>query len=115
MKEKNKKLVEFIKTHKKAIIAATGAVVTGGVMFVLARRNAKLEGLGDLPIPELETGKILMLWREWANKKNRVKCINVIGNELTVADMGRFGAELGKIEGIEPTNHVDFVITILQK
>lgn len=114
MKEKNNKLVEFIKTHKKAVIAA-GAVMAGGVMFILARRNAKLEGLGDLPIPELETGKILMLWREWADKKNRVKCVNAVGHELTVADMGRFGAELTKIEGIEPTNPVDFVITILQK
>ena len=98
-----------------AVITAIGAVVAGGVTLALMRRNAKLEGLGNIPIPELEIGEILMLWKERCKAEGYPKCVNAIGHEVTVADLGALGEELTKIEGVTPTSPAEFVLTILMK
>lgn len=110
------KLEEFIETHEFEIGVAAGVVAcVAGVAVTCVAGKCMTRGIKDLPVPEMEIGKITMLWDEWWNKNAREKCANAIVTDLTIADLGRFGNELTKIEGVKLDSPVQLVVTALMK
>ena len=100
-----KNIREFIKTHKKEIAIAAIATVIGSVAFAITRKTPKFakETIKsvttkvmptDIPKPELEFGTLTDLWVDDFG-------VNVIVNDITVADLGKFGEQLTKIDGVE--------------
>lgn len=116
MDKKNVK--EFVKTHKKEI--AIAAATVGGVLaFAIIRKAPKFSKdavkidttqVMDtyLPKPELEFGTLTELWKdEWG--------INAIVNDITIADLGKFGEQLTKIDGVENDTVVTAMMGFLEK
>ena len=107
-----KKVKEFVKTHKKEIALTALAVIGGTVVFAITKKKPKIRSttvngvfneITDLAKPELGFGTITELWKEG-------DYTNAIVNDITVADLGRFGDELCKIEGIKPETIVTSVM-----
>lgn len=100
------KVVEFAKTRKKELVIAAGTVTlaVGFILYAIMRKKLPV----DLPIPELNVGKINELWRE--TQGNGEQYINAIVDELTVADLGRFGEEMMKVDGIDLDTTVSAII-----
>ena len=108
MKEiKENKVVEFIKTHKKGIAITAGLTVAG---IAVARSMSKVV---DLPKPELSVGTMQELWTE--KQSNGEVYINAIVENLTAADLGRFGEEMMKVDGIGPDTVASLIIGFKQK
>lgn len=110
-----KNVREFIKTHKKEIAIAAIATVVGSVAFVITRKTPKFakETIKsvttkvmptDIPKPELEFGTLTDLWVD------DLGVINAIVNDITVADLGKFGEQLTKIDGVENNTVVTAVM-----
>ena len=114
-----KNVRKFIKTHKKEIAIAAIATVIGSVAFVITRKTPKfaketIKSVAtqvmptDVPKPELEFGTLTDLWKdEWG--------INAIVNDITIADLGKFGEQLTKIDGVENDTVVTAMMGFLEK
>lgn len=100
-----KNIRKFIKTHKKEIAIAAVATVVGSVAFVITRKTPKfaketIKSVAtqvmptDIPKPELEFGTLTDLWVDDFG-------VNAIVNDITIADLGKFGEQLTKIDGVE--------------
>lgn len=107
---------EFVKTHKKEIALTALAVVGGAVVFAITRKNPKIatqavEKVSEnqwkwLDAPELSIGTITDL-------STNGQWTDAIVNDITVADLGRFGEELCKIEGVKPNTIVSSVMSFI--
>ena len=65
----------------------------------------------DLEIPELDIGTITELWKE-----GNEDVIRMISEDLTVADLGRFGEELAEtFENVTSESAVSAVISVSTK
>jgi hypothetical protein len=117
MNKKQNKVVEFVKEHKKEVaIGVTGAaaIVCGIVYFAVNKKtyvpvkfSGVLETLAsrDIPIDDWSVGTLTDCWREsgW---------INAIAKDFTVADAGKLGDELLKIDGVTMDTAMQVVLSV---
>lgn len=116
------KLLKFMKSHKKEIIAA-GLMTIGAVtLFVITKRKVDVpkfepasalfvnkpdnwRAIEDKNIEALDwkLGKVTDLWPEggWTN---------MIVKNVTPADLGKFGEEALKIDGVNSDTVIDTLI-----
>ena len=109
---KNNKVVNFVKNNKKQIAIGAGVLVGGITLFAFGKRMMpagckvipKIES-NDIKIDDWNLGKLDMCWQEgpW---------INAIVNNLTVADTGKLGEQLLKIDGVTTDTIVDMVLAV---
>ena len=119
MEGKQNKLVKFVKDHKKGIlIGAASAVTAIGGIILCAIANKKSEPISlvefsgvfstpsanDIDVADWSVGTLTDCWREggW---------VNLIAKDFTVADAGKFGEELMKIEGVTADTALQTVIS----
>lgn len=111
-----KEMLEFAKNHKKELAAAGIALVGGAVVFAITKQKpvdldkaAKvLYPVVDIEAPQLEVGTITELWQEG-------EWLNSIVNDIKVADCGKFGEELTKIENVTPDTTISAVMTFINE
>lgn len=117
MDKKNVK--EFVKTHKKEIAIAAAATVGGVLAFAITRKTPKFSKETiksvttqvmptDILKPELDFGTLTDLWVDDYG-------VNAIVNDITVADLGKFGEQLTKIDGVENDTVVTAMMGFLEK
>lgn len=112
-----KKVVEFVKTHKKKIaLGAIGAVAAiGGIVLVAMGKKQSMDTINfsgvfstpnakDIQVADWGCGKLDECWREngW---------INAIVSDFTVADAGKLGENLLKVEGVTPDTALQTVLS----
>lgn len=112
------KVKEFAKRNKKWIFLGTAVVaVVGGVtVYAITKKKPKFtcwmsDGTPEWRLAEDErikaldwsVGTMTDLWDEGGY-------INGIVNKVTLEDLGKFGEELKKIEGVVSESGVDMVI-----
>jgi hypothetical protein len=117
MKGKMNKALQFIKDHKAGIIAGgiTAAAAVGGIVLVAIGKKksgviTEFSGVfstpsaRDIPVADWSVGTLDECWREsgW---------INLIARGFTVADAGKFGEELLKIEGVTADTELQTVMS----
>lgn len=106
METKNK-VIEFVKTHKKTIAlgAITAVTAIGGIVLIAMGKKKSSETIvnfsgvfstpaaRDIEVADWSVGTLIDCWREsgW---------INLIAKDFTVADTGKLGEELLKIDGV---------------
>ena len=112
-----KKVKEFVNTHKKEI-ALTAVTANDGVMvYAITKKKPKPDsvkhcsgrypwGVKVLNKPEMTLGTLTELWEEDGY-------INAIVNDFTVADLGRLGEELCKIDSVTPDTTVTALMGFL--
>ena len=113
--EKKNKVLEFVKTHKKAIAVGAITAVSGIMLFMIGKKkpmstihfsgvfstpNAK-----DIQVANWGCGTLEECWREggW---------INAIVTDFTVADAGKLGEELLKIDGVTADTTLQTVLSV---
>ena len=107
---KENKILAWVNNHKKGLAISVGCAVGGLIAIAITRGSSSVR---DLPIPELEIGKITELWKE---VKNGEEIICTIADDLTVADLGRFGEELAKkVDGITFESTVSAIMGFARK
>lgn len=100
--DKKIKVVEFVKTHKKKLLIGAAAIAGGVALSMIGKKNripAYFSGVvstpnaKDIPVADWGAGTLTSCWREggW---------INAIVTDLTVADAGKLGEELLKVDGV---------------
>ena len=113
-----KEIVKWLKAHKKELAIIAGTLVIGCVAFAIVRNGTatkfiKIWSQGfaqNPPIPEMGIGgEIKQLWNESANGK---PVVTAIVNNVAVADLGRFGEVLTKIEGVSADAMTDIIISV---
>ena len=108
-----KKVKEFVKKHKKAIALSAIAGVSGGVIFAITKKKPKIDKVvekvvdkwTDVDSSVIEMGKI-----EQCDTNG--KWIDVVVNDINVSDLGKFGEELTKLEGVESETGVSAIISL---
>lgn len=119
MKEKMQKVKTFVKEHKEQITIGAGAVVIGGIMFMVTKKKPKLKTMEavdviqkfntELEHPELDFGTITDFWLEGGYK-------NAIIHDLTIADLGALGEQfVEKVDGITKDTEVSLVMGLTEK
>lgn len=122
LKEKFERDKEFVVEHKKEIAIVALTAVGGAVVWKVVKSVPSIETPVDkiivgaaestvteyLPRPDLAVGVVDDLWVDQWGK-------NLILNEFTVADMGKIGEELLKIDGITKETEVTAVLGLLDK
>lgn len=117
MEKKQNKIVEFIKNHKKEIALGAITTVTAvcGITFIAKSKKSyvpvKFSGVietpaaRDIPIADWSVGTLTDCWHEggW---------INAIAKDFTVADAGKLGEELLKIDGVNIDTAMQVVLAI---
>lgn len=117
MDKKQNNVAEFVKNHKKEVaIGVTGAaaLICGIVYFATSKKSytpVKFSGVfetlasRDIPIDDWSVGTLTDCWREsgW---------INAIANDFTVADAGKLGEELLKIDGVTIDTAMQVVLSV---
>lgn len=114
---KEKKVVEYVKTHKKEIALAVAGTVVGVVLFAITRKVA------STPVKAVETvvndykeidpnviniGTITDLWEDEYG-------YDMIVNDVTIKDLGNFGQELMKLEGVTEETEITAMMGVLSK
>ena len=117
MENKQNKIVEFVKDHKKDILVGAITTVTavcGIALFVMGKKKSLIpvEFTGviqtpnakDIHVADWNVGTLTDCWREggW---------INLIAKDFTVADAGKLGEELLKIDGVTADTVLQTVMT----
>ena len=114
--DKNK-IKEFANAHKKeiALTLTVTAAVGGALVYAITKKKPKLNPdavkcvfnrIEDLNKPEMNLGTLTELWKEDG-------IINAIVNDFTIADLGRLGEELCKIESVRPDTTVTALMGFL--
>lgn len=107
-----KKVKEFVNTHKKEIALTAVTVIGGALVYAITKKKLTLNPdtvkcvfnrVEDLNKPEMNLGTITELWKEG-------DYVNAIVNDFTVADIGRLGEELCKIDGVTPETTVTALV-----
>lgn len=116
MKEKLSKVKTFVNDHKKELIVGagvTGTVLIGSIVYMITKQKPKIADISsvvtkieDLEKPELDFGRLDELWREDS-------VVNLIVNDITVADLGAFGEQLKKINGVADDTTVTALMGLL--
>lgn len=111
------KIKEFVKTHKKEIAIAAVMTVGGAVVFAVTRKTASapvkaveavVKEYKDIDPSIIGIGTINDLYEdEWGYE--------MIANDITVKDLGNFGQELMKLEGVTEETEISSIIGILSK
>lgn len=122
IKEKAKKAWQFVKKHKDAFIVAGATLLGGTIMLTVGSKVIKstptTEALPSLdvdpnwaitPCKESEAigwnmGVMTDLW-------NQGGCPTAIINEVTIGEMGKFGEECTKIDGVTSDTVTSVVIS----
>lgn len=111
-----KKVLNFVKNHKKTIVylavVTAGVAVGGSIVHKIAKKKAdffyEVKGL-DIP-SDWEVGRLDTLWKpETAN--NRVGIAGTI-DHLKLEDLGKFGEEAMKIDGVAEDMDVSLIFGI---
>jgi hypothetical protein len=115
--EMKNKVVEFVKTHKKKIVLGTISAVAaiGGIALVAMGKKRSMDTINfsgvfstknakDIQVADWGCGTLDDCWREngW---------INAIVSDFTVADAGKLGDELLKIEGVTSETALQTVLS----
>lgn len=122
LKEKFEQAKGFVIDHKKEIGIAVGSIVGGVIVWKIVKKVPKVGGPVDkfimkavesdvteyLPAPDLAIGVVDDLWVDQFGK-------NLILNEFTIADMGKIGEELLKIDGVTNETEVTAILGLLDK
>lgn len=116
MEKKENKVVKFIKDHKKPIIAGAigvGAAIGGVILYALGKKDSEPQlffngvfstpNAKDISIADWSTGNLAECWRENGH-------VNLIVENFTVADAGKLGKELLKIDGVTAETALDAVM-----
>jgi hypothetical protein len=109
---KLEKTWEFIKSHKKVIIAGCVTLVCGGVVFAITKQGSGIKPIleaadphkWDLPIPETKVGNFEHLWLDGGERLTAIIC------DLKPSDLGALGEELLNIEGVDPETVLGMVL-----
>ena len=119
---KKEKVLGFVKTNWKPILAATGVVIGGVVVYVLTKKtlsNTTTINLNEMlkPDPEIAAaeakriselnwgvGNMTALWNEGE------EYVEAIVSDIPFADCGKLGEELGKIKDIDLNDTLSLVI-----
>ena len=114
--DKNK-IKEFVKTHKKEVAVAVVMAVGGAVVFMVTRKTASapvkavetvVKEYKDIDSSIIGIGTITDLYEdEWGYE--------MIANDITVKDLGNFGRELLKLEGVTEETEITSAIGVLSK
>jgi len=123
---KEHKVWNFVKNHKKEIIITVGLATAGVVLYAVTKKqltickNHDKDGIKilesfkeayQMPIkdlPKLDLGEITDLWVEDGFTE-------VVINNITVDDLGVFGKELLKIDGVKGTTVVSGILDLIEK
>ena len=117
LKEKIEQVKVFVADHKKEIAIGLCVAVGGTVLYKVVKVKPKIENVTGtmfcnvdkyLEIPKLDVGTITELWEEDGYK-------NLFLNDITVADMGKIGEELLKIDGVTNKTCVTAVVGLLDE
>lgn len=122
LKEKFEQAKDFVVDHKKEIAIVALTAVGGVIVWKIVKKIPSVETpvdkiiveaaessfTGYLPKPDLALGVVNDLWVDQFGK-------NLILNEFTVADMGKIGEELLKIDGITKETEVTAMLGLLDK
>lgn len=113
--EKKNKVVEFIKTHKKQL-AVCAATAIGGIVLIAIGKKRSMNTVNfsgvfstpsakDIKVADWGCGTLAECWREggW---------INTIVTDFTVADAGKLGEELMKIDGVTSDTALQTVLSL---
>ena len=117
MEKKQNKVAEFVKNHKKkiAILVTCSAALGCGIAYIMVDRKfrtpVKFWGVmgtpaaRDISIDGWSLGTLVECWHErgW---------FNAIVTDFTVADAGKLGEELLKIDGITMDTALEAVLSI---
>ena len=112
---KQKKVKEFVNTHKKEIALTAVTVIGGALVYAITKKKPTpnsdavkcvFNRVEDLTKPEMNLGTITELWKEG-------DYVNAIVNDFTVADLGRLGEELCKIDSVMPETTVTALMGFL--
>lgn len=112
-----KKVKEFVNTHKKDIALAltTVTVVGGALVYAITKTKPRLNldavngvfnRIEDMNKPDMNLGTLTELWKEDGY-------VNAIVNDFTIADLGRLGEELCKIDSVTPETTVTALMGFL--
>lgn len=108
---------DYIKNHKKEIVIGAISVVGIGVMTAIGVKSLKTvktivpdvaKSIDDIDVPDTwSVGTVTQLWKEntWTN---------AIINDITIADLGKLGEELQKIDGVKSNTEVSAMFGLLK-
>lgn len=105
------RVVNFINNHKKGI-AIVGATVAGGLALIALGKCTRIVSVAgatkslksnDINVDGWDLGKLSMCWEEG-------DYINAIVEDLTLADAGKLGENLLKINGMTPDTGLSVVV-----
>lgn len=108
---------EFVKKHKQEVaigVAGTAALICGITYVAVSKKNyvpVKFSGVfetlasRDISVDDWSVGTLTECWREsgW---------INAIAKDFTVADAGKLGEELLKIDGVTLDTEMQVVLSV---
>ena len=107
---KEKKILAWVKAHKKELAVAAGCAVGGIILCAIARKNPLTV---EMAVPELGIGKITELWKDIEGGEEFTR---MIVEDVPVTDLGRFGEELVKsVESITPESTVSAIMGFARK
>lgn len=112
-----KKVVRFIKNHKKEILISTAVAIGGIIAFSITRKKPEVKPL----LIEVPSDNI---WRELDSSvinlgtivgmDTNEEWIDVVVNDIKVSDLGKFGEELLKVETVNPETEVSAMISLIK-
>ena len=117
MNKKQNKVVKFVKSHQKEItlgVTSAAALICGVAYIAKAKKTyASVNAYGvieslasnDVSVDDWSVGTLTKCWREsgW---------INAIAKDFTVADAGKLGEELLKIDGVTMDTAMEVVMCV---
>ena len=124
MEKKRNKYIEFIKNHKKEFILGgiAALAVVGGIAYIMMdiRNPYKIDKkhlanvlekavpfkTNDISAPWWNTGELTECWSE-------AGYINLIVNDVAVAEMGKLGEELLLFDGVTPDTLISAIIGVI--
>ena len=113
-----KKVLNFVKNHKKTIaylaVVTVGVAVGGSVVhkMIAKKKSVFTYETKDLDIPsDWEVGRLDGLWREDKQTKGVVGTID----HLKLEDLGKFGEEALKIDGVTEDMDVALIFGIVNE
>ena len=114
----SKKVLEFVKNHKKEIIISSLAIIGGTAIFVITKKKPEFmrkvvpnfqtreEELVKINSLNWNCGELTDLWKEG-------KVTNLIINEVKVEELGKLGNELVKLEGVTNDSTISAIVGVL--
>lgn len=123
MNAKMRKVKRFVMEHKKELAIAAVTITGGAIVFAITRKKsdkvtkamehshkaveATIEKWRDVDASAINMGSIV-------NCDTNGSWIDVMVDDITVSDLGKFGEELVKLETVNPDTEVSALISLIK-